>query len=107
MDVSGPHDVLVQVVPVGAGTEIGWGANVAERLTDRLDDLRAAVSTGASAVAASLPELPRAKGWELSKVTASFGVTLTAEAGALLSKMSAGATLDVSVTYQRTSSASP
>jgi hypothetical protein len=95
-------EVLVQVVPdAAAGREIGWGTNVAERLDARLDDIRRAIASGASAVAESLGSLPSARDWRLDNVTASFGVTLTAEAGALLSKASAGATFDVTVTYKR------
>ena len=95
-------EVLIQVVPgAAAGREIGWGTNVAERLESRLDDIRRAIASGATAVAESLGGLPGAQGWSLDNVSASFGVTLTAEAGALLSKASAGATFDVTVTYKR------
>jgi Trypsin-co-occurring domain 1 len=94
--------VLVQVVPVEEGREIGWGASVAEQLGDRLDDIRRAIAAGAKAVADSLPGLPGAEGWQLGEVEASFGVTLTAEAGVILSKASAGATFEVKVLYQRT-----
>jgi hypothetical protein len=99
--VSETPAVLVQVVPgAAAGREIGWGTNVAERLESRLDDIRRAIASGATAVAESLGSLPGASGWQLDNVSASFGVTLTAEAGALLSKASAGATFDVTVTYK-------
>lgn len=95
-------EVLVQVVPgAAAGREIGFGANVAEQLERRLDDIRRAIASGATAVASSLGSLPSAREWELESVSASFGITLTAEAGVLLSKASAGATFDVTVTYGR------
>jgi hypothetical protein len=94
-------EVLVQVMAgASAGREIGFGANVAERLEGRLDDIRRAIASGATAVAESLGGLPSAQGWHLDEVSASFGITLTAEAGALLSKASAGATFDVTVTYK-------
>jgi hypothetical protein len=97
-------EVLIQVVPgAAAGREIGWGTNVAERLESRLEDIRRAIASGATAVAESLGGLPGAQGWRLDNVSASFGVTLTAEAGALLSKASAGATFDVTVTYKHVS----
>jgi hypothetical protein len=95
-------EVLIQVVPGAvAGREIGWGTNVAERLESRLDDIRRAIASGATAVAESLGTLPSARDWHLDNVTASFGITLTAEAGAILSKASAGATFDVTITYKR------
>lgn len=98
--------VLVQVVPAAeAGREIGWGqANVAEALDRRLDDIRQAIASGARAVADALPSLPRPDDWELSEVSAAFGLTLTAEAGALLTRASAGATFDVTVTFTRDAS---
>jgi hypothetical protein len=95
-------EVLIQVVPgAAAGREIGWGTNIAERLESRLDDIRRAMTSGATAVAESLGSLPSAQDWRLDNVSTSFGITLTAEAGALLSKASAGATFDVTITYKR------
>jgi hypothetical protein len=93
--------VLVQVVPVQAGREIGWGTSVAQQLGERLEDIRRAIADGAKAVADSLGGLPGAPGWQLGEVSASFGVTLTAEAGVILSKASAGATFEVTVLYRR------
>lgn len=94
--------VLVQVVPdAAAGREIGWGTSVAEQLEGRLDDIRRAIESGATAVAASLVSLSDAPQWRLEDVSASFGITLTAEAGVLLSKASAGATFEVAITYRR------
>jgi hypothetical protein len=94
--------VLVQVVPdAAAGREIGWGSSVAEQLEGRIDDIRRAIHSGATAVAGSLVSLPDAAQWEIGEVSASFGITLTAEAGVLLSKASAGATFEVAITYRR------
>src|SRR4051812_14727776 len=96
--------VLVQVVAERPqdGREIAWGApNVAESLDRRLGDIRLAITSGAAALAESLPGLPAAEGWELGEVSASFGVTLTAEAGALITKASAEATFEVTISFQR------
>lgn len=93
--------VLVQVVPVDEGREIGWGSSTAELLQNRLEDIRSAISEGAKAVADSLEGLPGAKGWQLGEVSAKFGVTLTAEAGVILSRASAGATFEVTVLFKR------
>lgn len=94
--------VLVQVVSIEAGREIGWGSNLAEQLQDRIEDLRNAIAEGTRTVADSLPGLPSTTGWRLGVVSASFGLALTAEAGVVLSKASAGATFDVTVTFERT-----
>jgi hypothetical protein len=95
------RQVLVQVVPVNQGREISWGDNVAEQLGNRLEDVRHAIAVGSKTVADSLHGLPGAQGWRLGEVSASFGVTLKAEAGAILSKASGEATFEVTVTYQR------
>lgn len=92
--------VLVQVVPVDEGREIGWSGSTAELLRSRLEDIREAIAQGAKAVAESLGELPGARGWHLGEVSATFGVTLTAEAGVLLSRASAGATFEVTILFK-------
>jgi hypothetical protein len=94
--------VLVQVVPVDEGRQqIGWGESTTERLRNRLEDIRSAISEGAKAVADSLEGLPGANGWQLGEVSATFGVTLTAEAGVILSRVSAGTTFEVTVLFKR------
>jgi hypothetical protein len=94
-------EVLVQVFPVENGREIGWGSNLSEKLEQRIDDIKTAINTGVRSVAQSIEGLPSAKGWQLSELSASFGIALTAEAGAILTKASAGATFEVQVTYKR------
>ena len=103
MSETGLERVWVQVidVDVAADREITFGRNLAEALGDRLDDIRGAIEAGSETVAKSIEALPSPQGWRLGEVSASFGITLTAEAGVILSKASAGATLEVSVTFTR------
>ena len=96
-----PDDIWVQVVELEPGRQIGWGANVAQHLHERIGDVKAAVISGSSAVADSIGGLTSPEGWELGEVTASFGVALTAEAGAILTKAAGEATFEVSVTFRR------
>ena len=77
------------------------GSNQAATLQDRLADMRQAVISGARAVADSLPQIPSAEGWRLDEVTGLFGICLTAEAGVILTKASAAAMFEVTVTFQR------
>jgi hypothetical protein len=91
--------VLVQVVDE-TGREIGWGKDDAERLDARLDDIRRGVASAAGAMSASITGLPQAPAWTLMEVAASFGLTLTAEAGVIVSKVPAGATFEVTLTYR-------
>lgn len=90
--------VLVQVVDE-TGREIGWGKDDAERLDARLDDIRRGVASAAGAMSASITGLPQTPAWTLTEVSASFGLTLTAEGGVIVSKVPAGATFEVTLTY--------
>ena len=84
-----------------ADREITFGKNLAEGLADRQDDIRNAIEAGSESVANSLKSLPSPEGWRLGEVSASFGITLTAEAGVIVSKASAGATLECRVKFTR------
>ena len=92
---------LVKVVELRSGREIGWGDGLTERLGKRVDDVRQAVSDGVSAVAASLEDLSAAGEWRPAEVEAKFGIALVAEAGVVLSRASAEATFEVTVTFRR------
>lgn len=94
-------EVLVQVLPVDDGREIGWGSNRVAVFRDRLGDVREAVVSGAAAVADSLDGLPSAEGWRLHEVSGSFGISLTAEGGVILTKATIGTTFEITVTFQR------
>jgi hypothetical protein len=93
--------VWVQVVALDANREIGWGANLVRKLGDHLGDIQAAITAGTTMVADSLTGLPERHGWELTEVAATFGITLTADAGVILTRASAGATFDVTVKFER------
>lgn len=99
-----PERVWVQVIDmdVAADREITFGKNLAEELNRRADDIRSAIEAGSKSIARSLTSLESPKGWGLSEVSAKFGITLTAQAGVILSTASAGATLEVSVKFTRT-----
>jgi len=103
MDGTGPERVWVQVidVDVAADREVTFGRNLAQELGDREADIRGAIEAGSASVAKSLQSLAAPEGWRLGEVSASFGITLTAEAGVIVSKASAGATFEVSVKFSR------
>ena len=103
MEERSPGEVLVQVVPVDGGREIGWGSHQVEAFRDRLADVREAVVSGARAVAESLGGLPSTEGWRLHEVSGSFGISLAAEGGVILTKATAGTTFEITVTFQRAS----
>lgn len=101
MSADVPDQVWVQVVELDSERQIGWGSNLAQHLHERVGDIRDAIVSGSSTVAESIGSLVSPEGWELGDVTASFGVALTAEAGAILTKASGEATFEVSVTFKR------
>lgn len=92
--------VFVQVVPLEASREIGWNSSIVEQIEARIDDIRSAIASGTRAIAESVADLPDPPRWKLGEISASFGVTLAAEAGVILSRASAGATFEVHVTFQ-------
>jgi hypothetical protein len=93
--------VLVQVFDVAGTRELSRLRAVPDVLQERLDDIRDGIRAGAQAVVASLDGVPESNQWRLHEVSASFGLTLTAESGVIVSKASAGATFEVVLTYQR------
>jgi hypothetical protein len=100
-DVEIPDSVVVQVVDVTDGREIAWGNNLVERLKDRAGDIRSAIVAGAQAINTDVNELPTADGWKIKELSATFGITLSAEAGVVLSRASAESTFEVTVTIER------
>ncbi|MEU4623655.1 CU044_2847 family protein [Actinoplanes sp. NPDC023801] len=96
-----PGSVVVQVVDVSEGREISWNSSLVERLKDRAADVRSAIIAGAQAINADVNDLPTAEGWQIKELSATFGITLSAEAGVVLSRASAESTFEVTVTIER------
>lgn len=94
-------EVLVQVLSVKGGREIGGGLPRVTAFATRIDDVKEAILAAAHAVAGSLDGLPSASGWHLDAVSAKFGISLTAEGGVILTKATAGTTFDVTVNFER------
>jgi hypothetical protein len=101
MAESSSSEVYVQVVELDPGRAIGWGSSVSQQLRERVADIETGIVAASETVARSLGSLASVEGWELDEVSASFGVTLAAEAGVIVSKASAGATFDVSLGFKR------
>lgn len=95
------HDVMIGVVELSDGRTISWAGNRAERLVDRLPDVRAAVSAAVASVGVELAAVPVSPGWQLDEVSAAFAVTLTAEAGVILGKTGGQASFEVTVSLRR------
>ncbi|GGL92375.1 hypothetical protein GCM10010129_40120 [Streptomyces fumigatiscleroticus] len=84
--------------------DLGAGRTLAERFQARAEELGAAIGSVAERIRSSLEqrltERPAA-GWSLGEVGLEFSVSLEAESGVLISKVSSGATFQVSLTWSR------
>lgn len=72
-----------------------------ELLERRRTEIEAAIREAAEIVRKSLDSAPDAAQWRTTSVEASFGVTLAAETGVVLTKASAEASFMVKITVER------
>ena len=95
--------VLVETVRFdSSGTrQIGPRDRTTSLLQDRRGDIEAAVSEASAILQASVTTVEDKAGWRVSSIEAKFGLTLAAEAGVILSKASAEASFEVTVTIER------
>lgn len=99
--VEGEYAIRVEVFPMSdEGRQIGWDESaICERLEGRADDIRNAIVAGTKSVGDGLRDMAAPDGWQIGDVCVRFGIALTAEAGAIITKASVGATLEVAVTF--------
>ncbi|MFJ9125845.1 CU044_2847 family protein [Streptomyces sp. NPDC102340] len=71
-------------------------------LADRTDEIQDAIRQATVLAQDSLAQVPERHGWAVSSVQVTFGLTLAAEAGVILSKASAEASLELTLTVDRT-----
>jgi hypothetical protein len=100
-------DVRIETVEVDddGSRQISPRRHVSELLQQRRADIHAAIAEAVSLVEESVPSGPSTpddNGWRVSRIQASFGITLAAEAGVIISKASSEASLLVTVTITRT-----
>jgi Trypsin-co-occurring domain 1 len=70
-------------------------------LRDRADDIESAVQEASAIVQGSVAKVHDKDGWGVKSVEVKFGLVLTAEAGVLLTRASAEASLEVTLTIER------
>jgi Trypsin-co-occurring domain 1 len=81
--------------------QIRTKTSTTELLQDRRPDIEAAVREASSIIQDSVAKVEDKPGWRLKTLEAKFGLTLAAEAGVILSKVSAEASFEVTVTIER------
>jgi hypothetical protein len=85
----------------GDNRQISGASRSASRLVERRAEIEAGIAAAADIVRASMKSAADENGWRVSTVEATFGLTLSAEAGVIITKASAEASLEVTMTIER------
>jgi hypothetical protein len=95
--------VRVETVELdAAGTrQISSRHRTTAMLRDRRGDIEAAVREACEIVQESAAKIDERHGWRVGSLEAKFGLTLAAEAGVIVSRASAEAAFEVTVTIER------
>lgn len=72
-----------------------------ELLKERRDEIQEAIRAAVDMVRDSMADEKSADGWRVSSVEATFGITLSTEAGVIITKASAEASFEVTLTVER------
>ncbi|WP_030567570.1 CU044_2847 family protein [Streptomyces aureocirculatus] len=99
--------VRVETVALDAvGTrQIASRSRATALLDGRAAELEEAIVQASAIAQDSLAQVPERSGWQVSGMQVTFGLTLAAEAGVILSKASAEASFEVTLTVERTADA--
>jgi hypothetical protein len=95
--------ILIETVEIDASgsRQISTRARVAELLEARRGEIIAAMREGASLTQESFDSVEAGPRWAVSKLEATFGITVAAETGIVLTKVSGEASFHVTVTVER------
>ncbi|HEX8867271.1 MAG TPA: CU044_2847 family protein [Lentzea sp.] len=83
------------------GRQISSTNRTASLLEDRRAEIEAGIASAADIVRTSMANAEEKNGWRVSSVEATFGITLSAEAGVIITKASAEASFEVTMTIER------
>ena len=97
-------DVRVETVELdrSGDRQIRSRTQATEQLAQRREDIQAAIVQTSEIAREALGGLAEPPGWKVSSLKLTFGVTLAAEAGVIVSKASAEASFEVVLTIERT-----
>ena len=70
-------------------------------LGERKEEIQEGIRAATDVVRAALDSDDQKDGWQVSSVEATFGITLAAEAGVILTRASAEASFEVTLTIER------
>lgn len=96
-------DVRIETVAVDAtgSRQISSRTRTSSALGDRAAELEEAIVQASVIAQQSLSRVQRRDGWQVASMEVAFGLTLAAEAGVILSKASAEASFEVTLTVER------
>lgn len=86
---------------VTEGRQVSSRRRTRELLQERRSEIEAAISEAAGIVRAAAERTPDEAGWRTTSIEATFGITVAAETGVVLTKASAEASLEVKITIER------
>lgn len=95
--------ILVETVEVGSdgNRQISRRLKTSELLSERREDIEAAIAEAVDVVQKSMDCAPDQPHWQVSKLEASFGIKLKADAGVILTRVSGEASFDLKITIER------
>jgi Trypsin-co-occurring domain 1 len=95
--------VRIETVDVDSSgnRQIGARSRTSALLMERRDDIEAAVAEASSIIQDSVTKVDEKTGWRIKSLEAKFSLVLTAEAGVIISRASAEASFEVTVTIER------
>ncbi|MFE2533689.1 CU044_2847 family protein [Streptomyces sp. NPDC056738] len=96
-------EVRVETVVLDASgsRQIGTRTRSTAALAERATEVEEAIVEASAITQRALAQVPVHHGWQVSSVDVTFGLTLAAEAGVILSKASAEASFEVTLTVER------
>lgn len=97
-------DVRVETVALDAAgsRQIAARTRSTSSLGERAAEVEEAIVQASAIAQQSLAQVPERDGWQVTSMDVTFGLTLAAEAGVILSKASAEASFEVTLTVERT-----
>ncbi|MFI0895538.1 CU044_2847 family protein [Streptomyces sp. NPDC020983] len=96
-------EVRVETVALDAagGRQIASRTRTSAVLGDRAAEVEEAIVQASAIAQQSLAQVPERDGWQVTSMEVTFNLTLAAEAGVILSKASAEASFEVTLTVER------
>jgi hypothetical protein len=99
----GEAKVLVETVQLdpSASRQIGPRARTTDLLHNRREEIESAVAEASAIAQHAVSTSEDKNGWRVKKLDVQFGLTLAAEAGVIVSKASADASFQVTISIER------